>query len=256
MSIGSLVTIAKITGASPIACTAEEMAIYGDFDSIGWRSLSQIAELAISAIDATGAVESEVIALRKFITRQGNLAHAGIDLQLPAEAMKDGIKEHVGLVVTDVLQRVISDDVATQPLFTSRSNLSSEDVEMTTKVADEFLTKQGRKPVTTPVNVELEGADELHVSGRFACAPPVAVGDGEMVTTEAVIDGLMFTAQEAHFLTNGNPAKIVLKYDVQEYFELLHAWLEVRDVRKITFQKRRIANGSWISTLAAVTSVD
>lgn len=253
MSIGSLVTLVKIIAASPIACMAEEKALYGDFDSIGWRSLSQIAELAVSAIDGTGTVDGEMIALRKFITRQGNLAHAGIDLQLPAEALKEGIQEQVTAIVTDVLQRVLSDDVPTQPLFVSSSNLSSEHAAVSAKVADDFLTKKGRKPVTTPVNVEFENAEELYVSGRFASGPPVAVGDGEVVMMEAVIDGLTFTAQEVHFLTNGKPAKISMKYDIQEYFEVLNAWLGVRDVRKITFRKRRIANGSWISALVTVT---
>lgn len=256
MSIGSLVTLVKITAASPIACMAEEKALYGDFDSIGWRSLSQIAELAVSAIDGTGTVDGEMIALRKFITRQGNLAHAGIDLQLPAEALKEGILEQMTLIVTDVLQRVLSDKLPTQSLFVSPSNLSSEHAAVSAKVAEDFLTKKGKKPVTTPVNVEFENADDLYISGRFASGPPVAVGDGEVVTMEAVIDGLKFTAQEVHFLTNGKPEKIVLKYDFQEFFLTLLSWFGVRDVRRITFRKRRIANGSWISTLVAVAAIE
>lgn len=257
VTIGNLVTLGKITAVSPIACQADEKALYGDFDSIGWRSLTQIAELSISAIDAIGIIKVELVALRKFIISQGDLARAGIDLQFPAEALTEGIREQVASVVTDVLQRVVSEEMAyTQSLFTHHSNLSAEHAVMTAKVADEFLAKNGRKPITTPVNVEFENAEELYVSGRFASAPPAEVGDGEVVTMEAVIDGLMFSAQDVYFLTNGKPAKISLKYDDQEYFGILNAWLGMRNVRKITFRKRRIANGSWISTLLAVTPIE
>ncbi len=239
--------LATILANAPFNCSSSHEHIYGDYQSINWKSLEQLATVISDLIArVTPAIGDAIKPLAFFIYRE-NLAYAGIDIssELP---IGDASAERIQRLATALLYSLTHRDSNTQDLFENlEQSLSAGDREHLQELSHRFLSTHGDKAIQMPATVTI-GTTRLPVLGKYAPPPPVTQEPSRRVAFDAVVDGICISKSHVTLLTNSIGAKKVA-FDDERFFDDLHAWLKTREMRRVEVDNRQLADGSWALTL-------
>lgn len=239
--------LATILANAPFNCSSNHEHIYGDYQSINWKSLDQLAAVISDLIVRATPAICDAVRPLDFVTYHGNLAYAGVDI-LSEQELDDSSAKKMQELVTALLHLLTRQDANTQDLFENIGrSLSAEDIQHIREVADQFLSGRGDKPVQVPATV-LIGKARLPVLGKYAAPPPVAQEPSKRLVFDAIIDGICISKSQVTLLADGIGTKKVA-YDDERFFDDLHGWLKTREMRRAVVDNRQLADGSWVLTL-------